>query len=526
MGIPYYFSDIIKKYPKIFRKLNKHNVCDFFYIDSNSIVYDVAKTVDLSNTNSTDEIERLIIKNTCEKIQSYIETISPTKIAYIAFDGVPPFAKIEQQRSRRHKSYYQTQYLDKIMPSNANKWSTVNITPGTEFMRKLNQYVRTYFLNTSNRASVLFSGSDEPGEGEHKLFQFIRENAKEQANKNIVIYGLDADLIMLCLNHLHISKNIFLFRETPDFANAIQCELDSEEEYLLNINELADGIICDMTNDDLTIQERTNIITDYILICFFLGNDFLPHFPALNIRTNGMPTLIETYKKCILDKHVRLTKDGVIQWSILETFIKSLAEQEETLIKAEYERREKLEKRGKSNDPAKAFELLPTYDRKVEKYINVNADKWSQRYYISLFDLEIGEERRRQICVNYLEGLEWTLAYYNNKCLDWRWCYKYNYPPLLTDLFRYVPFFNKTFFEVGDKSLLTDIPVNEVALLAYVLPKYNQHLLPSAFKNRLLDEWFDDEYVFEWAFCKYFWECHPKLKELKIEKLEQLAISL
>ena len=54
-------------------------------------------------------------------------------------------------------------------------------------------------------------------------------------------------------------------------------------------NEVAHNKIYDAT--------YYNKIEDYIFICFLLGNDFLPHFPALNIRQNGFTILLELYKK-------------------------------------------------------------------------------------------------------------------------------------------------------------------------------------------------------------------------------------
>ena len=46
---------------------------------------------------------------------------------------------------------------------------------------------------------------------------------------------MDADLIMLAINHLHISKKIFLFRETPEFIKSIDKTLDPNESYILDI---------------------------------------------------------------------------------------------------------------------------------------------------------------------------------------------------------------------------------------------------------------------------------------------------
>ena len=70
----------------------------------------------------------------------------------------------------------------------------------------------------------MISTSVEHGEGEHKIFQYIRDN-QEKHSKETVVYGLDADLIMLSINHLRFCPNIYLYRETPHFIRSLNKNL-------------------------------------------------------------------------------------------------------------------------------------------------------------------------------------------------------------------------------------------------------------------------------------------------------------
>jgi 5'-3' exoribonuclease 1 len=108
MGIPSYFSYIIKNYCTLLTNIHKnpqsfHN----FYLDCNSIIYDAVHNI---NFNQLEDSEmNTIIYNVIGKIDEYIHFIKPTNNLFIAFDGVAPVAKLEQQRNRRYKSVYQTQ---------------------------------------------------------------------------------------------------------------------------------------------------------------------------------------------------------------------------------------------------------------------------------------------------------------------------------------------------------------------------------------------------------------------------------
>ena len=120
---------------------------------------------------------------------------------------------------------------------------------------------------------MLVSTSDVCGEGEHKIFKYIRDNASDHHAQNSVIYGLDADLIMLSINHLPISPNIYLFRETPHFIQSINPDLEPNESYVMDIPELARIITLDMNNgQELTSKQQINRIYDYIFLCFLRFN--------------------------------------------------------------------------------------------------------------------------------------------------------------------------------------------------------------------------------------------------------------
>ena len=103
MGIPAYFSHIIKNYPNILQKFQKKFLVDNLFLDSNSIIYDCLRDINYSGNN--DDYERKLINAVCKKIETYIQQISPTNIVYISFDGVAPVAKLNQQKNRRYKSW-------------------------------------------------------------------------------------------------------------------------------------------------------------------------------------------------------------------------------------------------------------------------------------------------------------------------------------------------------------------------------------------------------------------------------------
>ena len=205
MGVPSYFAYLIRNHREMLIKLlSFKKQINNLYFDSNSIIYDGLRFLskDYYKYKNDNDFERDLIMLVCKHIEEYINEIKPNKRVMIAFDGVAPVAKLEQQRTRRHKSMLEKKIMDKIC-GEKREWNKTAITPGTKFMDKLNAGVDNYFKGNEKKYGIetfIFSGSNERGEGEHKLFDYIRKHKTSHAKETSVVYGLDADLIMLCLN--------------------------------------------------------------------------------------------------------------------------------------------------------------------------------------------------------------------------------------------------------------------------------------------------------------------------------------
>ena len=329
-------------------------------------------------------------------------------------------------------------------------------------------------------------------------------------------------------------------------------------------------------------------IDDYIVMAFMLGNDFMPHFPSLNLRTNGMTVLLQTYANMFRKSKeylvTRATADGrpTIVWKTMRAFIALLAETEHNRFMNEHKTRDRQEKQrfgggggakmGGLRHSAEAdavrpivpsvdireltkiacdrvvqmvgnlecchslteFMTIPIQERAVERYIDPFRENWEYRYYDALFGIDIyakerererergrGVDRLQMICVNYIEGLEWTMRYYSTGCVDWRWTYKYPYAPLLVDLMRYIPHLDTALFPGGTP---VKNPVRDLVQLCYVLPMSGHGLLPPLLAEKLkrsYSHYYCDKLDFKWSYCKYFWEAHTELPHIRISELER-----
>ena len=153
MGIPFYFRYLMKNHPKMLQSVAPRRV-DTLYLDSNSIVYDAfyaitASLSSLSSLMSDKELEKTLIDAVIAKIRHYIARVGPAR-AFVAFDGVAPLSKMDQQRARRHKHLFQPDLPGWSGKVPAKGWNTNAITPGTRFMTDLSQSLHRAFKTAGN----------------------------------------------------------------------------------------------------------------------------------------------------------------------------------------------------------------------------------------------------------------------------------------------------------------------------------------------------------------------------------------
>lgn len=558
------------------------------------------------------------------QIFNYIEhlftLIKPKKLFYMAIDGVAPRAKMNQQRSRRFRSALDAEHqrekaLEKGLEVPKDPFDSNAITPGTEFMAKLSVHLK-YFIHKKvstdsswQNIEIILSGHEVPGEGEHKIMSHIRI-AKSQPdyepNLRHCLYGLDADLIMLGLlthdTHFAILREEVLFLPSHNK----QKELAEQNFYLLHLSLVREYLELEFDGIEEEMKFTYNferILDDFILLNFFIGNDFLPELPSLLINDGALPFVIKSYSNYLKEGKDYITKNGIINFNNLADWIEKLSLFEYRLFETgavdlewinkdidsvSMKGKEKAAKskvlemteyqKGLIKDisqfvlqanstlkPDPESESLPsmtldedeydeiddddiavlrefcskTYIRVVvdqgrislvldvdgipdnetdrdrsERLLNVNKIirvyinaktisaheevenreeiydskfiEWKNEYYNEKFGytLQDNPEKIRDVCENYLEGLQWVLLYYFRGIASWGWYFRYYYAPKISDIklgLTKVLKEGKINFNLGH-------PLRPFEQLMAVLPEKSKALVPPGLRPLMVEE--------------------------------------
>jgi 5'-3' exoribonuclease 1 len=217
-------------------------------------------------------------------------------------------------------------------------------------MHRLTQQLK-YFINKKvsedvdwQGCEIVLSGHEVPGEGEHKIMEYIRlAKAQLDYDPNVrhCLYGLDADLIMLGL--LSHDPHFCLLREEVTFGRQSKSkskELEHQNFYLMHLcivreylelefQELKDEGALDFPFD----LER--VIDDFILMAFFVGNDFLPNLPNLHINEGALALMFKVYKTVLPKGDGYINERGVINMKRLATLLDELSHVEYRFFESE-----------------------------------------------------------------------------------------------------------------------------------------------------------------------------------------------
>lgn len=225
---------------------------------------------------------------------------------------------------------------------------------------------------------IILSDASVPGEGEHKIMEFIRSQRSSQEhdpNTRHVIYGLDADLIMLGLAthepHFRVLREDVFFQESKartcricgqkgHIAEACKGEakpkdgdFDEKDKALsdkpfiwLHVSVLREYLEAELYVPQQPFRfDLERALDDWVFMCFFVGNDFLPHLPSLDIRENGIDTLIAIWRDNIPVMGSYVTKDGHVDLERAQFILDGLAKQEDAIFR----RRRQTEERRDAN---------------------------------------------------------------------------------------------------------------------------------------------------------------------------------
>lgn len=383
---------------------------DNLYLDMNGIVHPCTHPEGKPAPKNEDEMMKEIFAYT----DRVVAMVRPRKLLMMAIDGVAPRAKMNQQRSRRFRAAQEAEQKEQDRQNAIKEWESMGkdlseefkgekawdsnaITPGTPFMDKLAKSLRYWVRKKLNEdpgwagLEIIISDASVPGEGEHKIMDFIRRQRAhpESHNPNTrhVIYGLDADLIMLSLAthepHFKVLREDVFADEKKKGRGCHRCgqpghhskdctgEVKKPEADLtpkgqpaplkpfifLDVAILREYLAVELSAPTHSFPfSLERAIDDWVFLIFFVGNDFLPHLPSLEIREGAIDTLMGIWKSSLERMGGYLTEHGKVKLDRAQIILEQLAMREDEIFRKRREaeeRQDRAEKRRKIDREAR-----------------------------------------------------------------------------------------------------------------------------------------------------------------------------
>lgn len=532
MGISGFYGQWVRHYKKYIKNVSPGIMMslsiDHLMIDMNGLIHPVVNkyyedkatkkttkttTKRTSKRQPVDEIDEILMKIT-DEIFKLTKIINPVKCLVLAIDGVAPIAKQMQQRKRRFGE------VDSSSMIGNSTFDRSQISPGTDFMRRLSSHLNRWALENSTTYQVIVSDDLIPGEGEHKLMTYLRYYGNSR--ETYCIHANDADVINLCICNRRNTRRIYILRDNIQTWN---CEkfaynlldmtgiADSWNESIITGRNPLEATSVKPLFNPAECDPRVDFSADFVNFLAIIGNDFLPSIIGQDTHATSLDNLIQMYRKIIPAKKLKSCDDSTtintfkhlnILFSIMDSDLLPFLDTQ------------KIENPKGWID--KSVVTIST------KNGNVDKELFRQNYYELSFGKDFTEKQIETMCNNYIEGLYWMKYYYNHGVPSWTWFYNYNYSPLPGDLEKYSKTYK--FTEFG-----RTLPIDPWLQLCMILNRNSiYNLLPFPLNNipddKRVTDYFPDTWITTWVTKYNQWDGVQLINRPRLDIVKQVYLEL
>lgn len=574
MGVPGFFSWLLKNK----KKLGANNLIlnnlpykvGWLMLDTNCLLhpcvtnilekYKQGQLMIDSDKDLRTQIEQYIWEKIVQCIDDMIKQTEPEYV-YICIDGVAPMGKILQQRQRRYRFLFDKKIklnqmntieeLEEMIAKTKIKsngieepvlpMSSIELTPGTDYMERINQLMIKYVEVLKKRnIKCIYSSYHDEGEGEHKILQYIKTNVKPTIP--IVIYGLDADLLFLSLG-LGYKYDLYVMREKQIFDNK---EID--------LNEVPEYNYVEIKQLHILISNINVSTNDFIVMCYLIGNDFLPGLLTTDVKKGGLDKIFKAWNnlknklgiQTEYEEGDKVFKSYLVEFNsetnmyqlnleLLKGLFKELLWTERYIWKNINRDKSLNQENLESEDIKKIMELKE--ENKMEqlgKFINgqisstdflekIEFESQQEYYshYLGIDCIDIDKSIIKKMVFDYISGIDWCIKYYLDKCRSWSWKYNFMITPTIRDIVNFFPHSNE---QIEIKySMRTLKPVEQLILA--IPPQTYKYVIESELikkikLNKNIGYMLPESFQIDINKEHIFWKCQVRIPMVEFNEFE------